>query len=62
VTRFEAFAEIAIEVCDGSPTLVEGAPEAWEQICFWSYRVVEEIGPLPAEKQSWGAVKSLYHP
>jgi hypothetical protein len=48
VTRFDAFADNTIELCDGWPGYVEQDVEGWIDntdgvICFWSYTVVEEL-------------------
>jgi hypothetical protein len=52
VTRFEAFADVTIEVLDGWPGFVEQDVDAWiantgGMIGFWSYTVVRELGPIP---------------
>jgi len=44
VTQFQEFADLAIELCDGNPQLVENNVAGWiantgGQICFWSYTV-----------------------
>lgn len=67
VTSFQEFAQNTIELCDGSPTLVENDVEGWirttgGQICFWSYTVVRELGPVPAEAMTWSRIKRLYGP
>jgi hypothetical protein len=64
VTEFVAFADAAIEICDGTPTLVEGAggttPDG--QICFWTYTVVLEIPPpeVALRQRTWGGIKELF--
>ena len=65
VSQFEGFADAAIELCDGWPGKVEEDPAAWiantdGTICFWSYTVVAELGPLPVERRTWGLLKSRY--
>ncbi len=56
VTSFQVFADVAIELCDGTPTFVEANPEAFlantnGTLCFWGYTVSAEIEggvePLP---------------
>ena len=52
VTSFVQFADATIELCDGSPSLVELDPAGFlantgGAICFWSYGVSAEI-PAPA--------------
>lgn len=67
VKEFLAFAEVAIELCDGTPTMTETGAQGWppgyeEDICYWDYTVVDEIpGPTPVENRSWGAIKALFH-
>lgn len=66
VTEFVAFAEITIELCDGSPTLVEEAGGCWAGcpdggICFWDYTVVLEIPrPVAVEEATWGRIKDSF--
>ena len=65
VSQFEGFADAAIELCDGWPGKVEEDVAAWiantdGTICFWSYTVVAEIGPVPVERRTWGLLKSRY--
>ena len=65
VSQFQGFADAAIEVCDGWPGKVEEDVDAWianteGSICFWSYTLVAELGPLPVERRTWGLLKSLY--
>ena len=48
VTEFQAFGDMAIELCDGSPQMVENDVAGWiantgGQICFWSYTVTAEL-------------------
>jgi hypothetical protein len=48
VTSFEAFADAAIELCDGWPGYVESDVPGWiantnGTICFWSYTVTAEL-------------------
>ncbi len=47
VSQVYRFAELASQDCDGSPELVEEVLGLWVQspgnICFWSYRIVEEL-------------------
>jgi hypothetical protein len=50
VTQLEAFAQAAIEICDGSPRFVESDVAGWiantnGTICFWSDTVVAELPP-----------------
>jgi len=52
VTEFVEFAEVTIELCDGSPTLVEQDVQTWFDntngtLCFWNYTVVAEFTPVP---------------
>lgn len=52
LTAFSGFADSTIELCHGWPTFVEEDVAGWiantgGQICFWSYTVVEELGPVP---------------
>jgi len=53
VTSLVSFADFTIELCDGSPTLVEADPPGFLAntngvICFWGYTVTAEIpGPAP---------------
>ncbi|NIO29258.1 MAG: hypothetical protein GTO29_11975 [Candidatus Latescibacteria bacterium] len=65
VTEFLEFADCTIEICDGSPTLVEQDVDGWmastDMICFWTYTVVEEIPPsVPVEEKTWSRIKQLY--
>jgi hypothetical protein len=67
VTRFDGFSNAAIELCDGWPGMVEQDVQGWiantgGAICFWSYTVVEELGPVPVERASWGAMKRRFGP
>jgi hypothetical protein len=48
VTEFQGFADFTIELCDGTPTLVEQDVAGWIAntggvICFWGYTVVAEL-------------------
>ena len=48
VTEFQAFGDMAIELCDGSPQMVENDVAGWiantgGQVCFWSYTVTAEL-------------------
>jgi len=50
VTEVLAFAEAAIELCDGTPTIVERDVQGWIAntgglVCFWAYSVVAELKP-----------------
>ena len=50
VTEVLAFAEAAIEICDGTPTQVERDVQGWIAntrgvVCFWAYSVVAELNP-----------------
>jgi hypothetical protein len=48
VVEFLAFADVTVEVLDGSPWLVEqGDFAGGETIGFWSFTVVRELGPVP---------------
>lgn len=65
VTEFVEFADFTVELCDGTPTLVEGDVSGWlantdSTVCFWSYTVVEELGPLATGDATWGAFKARY--
>jgi hypothetical protein len=65
VTRFVEFADFTIEICDGSPALVENDVPGWIEntggtICFWTYTVVQNLGPVPAEPATWSQLKRLY--
>ena len=61
VTDFQGFAEVAIELCDGWPGLIESDPHAFVantggQFCPWSYSVTAELTappPVPG-LSSWG--------
>lgn len=48
-----AFAEMASVSCEGSPDMVEDLMSSWmesgSKICFWNYRIVEELGPDTTE-------------
>ena len=51
VTSLVDFADLAIELCDGNPTLVEADPTGFlantgGAICFWGYTVTAEL-PAP---------------
>jgi len=66
VKEFHAFADAAIELCDGNPTMTNASAQAagpgheWD-ICYWSYTVVDEIMvPTPVESSTWGNIKALY--
>lgn len=53
VASFEGFGDAAIELCDGWPGDVERDPAAFlantgGRICFWNYRLVEELAAPPA--------------
>ena len=57
LTAFTEFAGTTIELCDGWPSFVEEDVAGWIQntggpICFWSYTVVEELGPVPEPGQA----------
>lgn len=47
LTEVFRFAELASQECDGSPQMLEERLYSWTQgsgvICFWSYRIVEEL-------------------
>jgi hypothetical protein len=65
VTGFVQFAEITAEICDGTPTLVEADIDAWlantdSTICFWTYTVVQELGPLAAGASTWSTLKQRH--
>jgi hypothetical protein len=65
VTSFVEFAENTIEICDGTPTQVENDVPGWiqntgGQICFWSYTVVQNLGPVPVEPVTWSRLKRLF--
>ena len=65
VTTFLEFADATIEICDGSPTLVEEDVAAWlantdSTVCFWSYTVVEELGPVRVGETTWGDLKRRF--
>ena len=52
VAGFEGFADLSIELCDGSPALVEAEPEAFAantggMICFWGYSIAAELADPP---------------
>jgi hypothetical protein len=52
VTSFEGFADSTIEILDGWPGYVEQDVAGWiananATIGFWTYTVVEELGPVP---------------
>ena len=66
VVGFRGFSSLTIELCDGSPTLVEADVEGWIDntdgvICFWDYTVVREIrNPTPTAVTTWGRIKTIY--
>jgi hypothetical protein len=65
VTQFDGFADMAIELCDGWPGYVEQDVNGWiantgGSICFWTYTVVQELGPLPTRETTWGTIKGQY--
>ncbi len=48
IERFDGFAELAIELCDGWPGLIEADVAEFirntgGRICFWNYRVIAEL-------------------
>lgn len=52
IEAFETFADLSIELCDGSPALVEAEPEAFAantggMICFWGYSIAAELEAPP---------------
>jgi len=52
ITSFIGFGDFAIELCDGTPGMVEADPTAFLAntngvICFWSYAVTEELPGRP---------------
>lgn len=52
VKEFCNFADFTIELCDGSPTMVENDVNRWMDntdgvICFWNYTVVRELTLMP---------------
>ena len=58
VTSFVDFADITIELCDGTPSLVEADPVGFLAntggvICFWGYTVSAEI-PGPGQPAPMG--------
>lgn len=63
VVKFMGFSDLAIELCDGSPTLTEGDVQNWDEgeegmICYWSYTVVAEVTELVhSEPATWGEIK-----
>jgi len=66
VVELHAFAEAAIELCDGTPAFTEvdalNMPEGerWD-ICYWNYTVVAEItAPVPVDPSTWGRIKALF--
>lgn len=53
VREFQQFADLTIELCDGSPGLLEDDVAGFLRntggtICFWNYRVVAELPSAPA--------------
>jgi len=66
VAEFMRFDTATIELCDGSPTLVEQDVKGWiantgGTICFWAYTVVAELPPPePVQPTFWGGCKALY--
>ncbi len=53
VVEFIAFTDLTIELCDGSPQLVDDDPEGFAAntegvICFWGYTLTAELEAPPA--------------
>jgi len=64
-TELVEFADLAIELCDGSPQLVEDAPQAFADntggiVCFWGYRLVAEL-PSPPRIALTDALDGFWH-
>lgn len=65
VSEFQGFSDSAVEICDGNPTATESESQNWSegdgtQICYWSYRVVDEISTVPSKHTGWGQIKALF--
>ncbi len=65
VVEFLGFSDTTIEVCDGSPTLLEQDVAGWIQatggmVCFWAYTVVAEIAPRAVQSFTWSRIKAIY--
>lgn len=49
IKRVIQFAQLASQECDGSPEMLEELLKPWKEnsgiICFWGYRIVEELQP-----------------
>lgn len=63
VTQLVAFDDLAAEICDGTPTMVEADVKGWMRntggvVCFWDYTVVDE--KTPAAGMTWGKLKMIY--
>ena len=57
VNKILRFAEVASQMCDGSPELVEDHLGQWlnqpGMICFWNYRIIEELSPTQVSTGSY---------
>jgi hypothetical protein len=66
VIEFLGFADMAIELCDGGPTLTETEVQSWSagdegMICYWAYTVVEEVQLEDSSNPTtWGGIKALF--
>jgi len=49
ITKVIRFSQLASQDCDGSPEMLEEVLKPWKEntriICFWGYRIVEELTP-----------------
>jgi hypothetical protein len=65
VAEFVEFADLAIELCDGSPGLVQDDPAGFiantdGMICFWGYSLVAEL-PAPPRIAIDDALDGFWH-
>lgn len=63
--EFLEFADLSIELCDGSPALVEADPESFAAntdgvICFWGYSIAAEL-PAPPTMPVVEALDGFWH-
>jgi hypothetical protein len=65
VTEFLHFNDLSIELCDGSPSLLEDDPQWFVDntdgvICFWGYELSAEL-PAPPRLQPDNAIDGFWH-